>query len=65
MRNVFDASINEKSTIEYPNFLMSILKSPTPDKLIEKPSYFRKSRSKFDSLAKLHQKTVFLNRKFT
>ena len=31
MRNVFDASINEKSTIEYPNFLISILKSPTPN----------------------------------
>jgi hypothetical protein len=30
MRNVFDGSINEKSTIEYPNFLISILKSPTP-----------------------------------
>jgi hypothetical protein len=31
MRNVFDGSINEKSTIEYPNFLISILKSPTPN----------------------------------
>jgi hypothetical protein len=30
MRNVFDASVNEKSTIEYPDFLISILKSATP-----------------------------------
>jgi hypothetical protein len=29
MSNVFDASVNEKSTIESPNFLISILKSPT------------------------------------
>ena len=30
MGNVFDASVNEKSTIECPDFLISILKSPTP-----------------------------------
>ena len=30
MRNVFDADINEKSIIEYSDFLNSILKSPTP-----------------------------------
>ena len=32
MRNVFDADINEKSIIEYSDFLNSILKSPTPKK---------------------------------
>ena len=30
MRNVFDVSANEKSTIERSNFVNSILKSPTP-----------------------------------
>jgi hypothetical protein len=30
MRNVFDANVNKKSTIECPDFLISILKSPTP-----------------------------------
>ena len=31
MRNVFGASVNEKSTIECSDFLISILKSPTPN----------------------------------
>ena len=30
MRNVFDTSVNEKSIIEYSDFMNSILKSPTP-----------------------------------
>ncbi len=30
MRNIFDVSIDEKSMIEYSDFLNSILKSPTP-----------------------------------
>ena len=30
MRNVFDTSVNEKSKIECPDFLISILKLPTP-----------------------------------
>ena len=30
MRNVIGASVNEKSTIECSDFLISILKSPTP-----------------------------------
>ena len=30
MRNVFDASVNGKSIIEYSDFMNSILKSPTP-----------------------------------
>ncbi len=38
MRNVFDASINEKSMIEYSDFLNSILKSPTPKKIMYKIS---------------------------
>ena len=36
MRNVFDASVNEKSIIECPDFLISILKSPTPQ-FVENP----------------------------
>ena len=34
MRNVFGASVNEKSTIECSDFLISILKSPTPQSFV-------------------------------
>ncbi len=35
MRNVFDANVNEKSTIECPDFLISILKSSTPSFVLD------------------------------
>ncbi len=39
MRNVFDASVNKKSTIECSDFLISILKSPTPQIFSEEEVY--------------------------